>query len=126
MPEGMVISKAPSRLKPKATKSSVMNPLTQGLEPSVTIPNGPRMRRAARPRPLKSTMIPKQKIAACATPPLRLRKYDMVIGIMGKTQGVKMEASPKPKATAMKAARPWSVAGESEAESDGDEGGETL
>ena len=34
-----------------------------------------------------------------------------MIGIMGKTQGVKMEASPKPKATSRKAPRPWSCGG---------------
>src|ERR1700722_10456412 len=31
--------------------------------------------------------------------PWRFRKYDMVMGIMGKTQGVKMAAKPNPKAT---------------------------
>ena len=39
----MVISKAPSRLSPKAKKTPAMNPLTQGFEPNCTTPNGPRM-----------------------------------------------------------------------------------
>ena len=33
----------------------------------------------------------------------------MVMGIMGKTQGVKMEARPKPKATSRNAPRPCGV-----------------
>src|ERR1035438_2052363 len=41
--EGMVISKAPSRLNPKAMKRAEMNALTHGLLPRVTMPNGPRM-----------------------------------------------------------------------------------
>ena len=60
-------------------------------------------------------MIPRQKTTACTMlsrrpPDCRLRKYDIVIGIMGKTQGVKMEASPKPKATARKASQPFGLA----------------
>ena len=56
-------------------------------------------------------MIPRQKTTACATPSprppdWRLRKYDIVIGIIGKTQGVKMEARPKPKATSRNAPSP--------------------
>ena len=49
MAEGMVISKAPSRLRPKAMKSAAMKPLTQGLEPSVTMPKGPRIAVVASP-----------------------------------------------------------------------------
>ena len=111
MAEGMVISKAPSRLRPKAMKSAEMKPLTHGLDPRVTMPNGPRIAVVARPRPENSTMIPRQKTRACTMlsrrpPDCRLRKYDIVIGIMGKTQGVKMEARPKPKATARNASSP--------------------
>ena len=52
--------------------------------------------------------MPIQKIAAWVTmaafdAPCLFRKNDMVIGIMGNTQGVKIEASPKPKATPRKA-----------------------
>ena len=43
MPDGMVISNAPSRLRPNARNSAAMNPFTQGLEPSCTTPTGPRM-----------------------------------------------------------------------------------
>src|ERR1700689_3280876 len=39
--------------------------------------------------------------------PWRFRKYDMVMGIMGKTQGVKMAARPNPKATSRNAPRLW-------------------
>ena len=42
---------------------------------------------------------------ACARPPRCPMKYDMVIGIIGKTQGVKMAASPKPKARARNAGK---------------------
>ena len=38
--EGMVISKAPRRLRPKAMKRAEMKPLTHGLDPSATTPNG--------------------------------------------------------------------------------------
>src|ERR1017187_6243631 len=48
-------------------------------------------------------MIPRQKTTACRIasrrpPDSRLRKYDMVMGIIGKQHGVKMDARPKPKA----------------------------
>ena len=42
-----------------------MKPLTQGFEPSCTIPNGPRIAVAARPSPENSTMMPRQKTSAC-------------------------------------------------------------
>ena len=110
MPDGMVISKAPSRLSPKTKNTSAMKPLTHGFEPSCTTPNGPEQRRGRSPRPENSTMMPRQKTMACVTlsrrdPDCRFRKNDMVIGIMGKTQGVKMVSSPKPKATARNGAR---------------------
>src|SRR4051794_3765804 len=106
----MVISKAPSKLRPKAMNSAEMKPLTHGLDPSVTMPNGPRMAVVARPSPENSTTIPRQKTRAWTMlsrrpPDWRFRKYDIVIGIMGKTQGVKIEARPNPKATARKPAR---------------------
>ena len=107
----MVISNAPSRLSPNARNNAAMNPFTHGLEPSCTTPNGPRMAVVSRPSPENSTMIPRQKTTACATPSRRppagrFRKYDMVMGIMGKTQGVKMEARPKPNATSRNAPKP--------------------
>ena len=79
MGEGMVISNAPNRLSPNARNNAAMNPLTHGLEPSVTMPNGPRMAVVSRPSPENSTTIPRQKTAACATlsrrpPDGRLRK----------------------------------------------------
>src|ERR1035438_1414481 len=43
----------------------------------------------------------------------------MVMGIMGKTQGVKMQASPRPKATSRKAPQPWEAGGGTAAEEDG-------
>lgn len=60
-------------------------------------------------------MIPRQNTTAWTMlsrlpPDCRLRKYDMVIGIIGKTQGVKIARSPNPKATNRNAARPWSWA----------------
>src|SRR5215831_6210789 len=63
--------------------------------------------------PEKSTTIPRQKTAACTMlsrrpPDCRFRKYDIVMGIIGKTQGVKIDASPKPNATSRNAARLWS------------------
>ena len=63
----MVISNAPSRLSPNARNSAAMNPLTHGLEPSCTTPNGPSMAVVSRPSPENSTTIPRQKTAACAT-----------------------------------------------------------
>ena len=49
-PEGMVISKAPSRLKPKMKKMTAMNPFTQALDPSWTTAAGPRASVRTRPR----------------------------------------------------------------------------
>ena len=98
-PEGRVISKAPSRLKPKAMKTAAMTPLTQRLEPSWTTPKGPRIAVTASPRPEKA-----RRCRGRRPPPAdyrgfrrtcRFRKYDIVIGIIGKTQGVKMEARPR-------------------------------
>src|SRR3954447_21399700 len=90
--------------------SAEMKSLTHGFDPSCTMPNGPSNAVIASPIPEKSTMMPRQNTSACTMlsrllPDGRLRKYDMVIGIIGKTQGVKMDASPKPNATARKAAR---------------------
>ncbi len=79
----------------------------------------------SKPMPENSTMIPRQKTTACATPSrlppaCRLRKYDMVMGIMGKTQGVKMQANPTPKASSRNCARPVSAeAGDAEPEGAG-------
>ena len=103
----MVISNAPSRLRPNTRKIAAMKPLTHGFEPSCTMPNGPRIAVATRPRPENSTMMPRQKISACVTlsrrdPDGRFRKNDMVIGIIGNTQGVKIAARPKPNAVSRK------------------------
>src|SRR5207248_10809588 len=81
-----------------------------GLDPSCTTPKGPRIAVAARPRPEKSTMMPRQKMTACVMlsprdPDCRFRKNDIVMGIMGKTQGVKIVSRPNPKATARNGAR---------------------
>jgi len=40
------------------------------------------------------------------SPDCRLRKYDIVMGIIGKTHGVKMQASPAPNATSRNAPQP--------------------
>ena len=58
--DGMVISKAPSRLRPKARNTSAMKPFTQGFDPSCTTPNGPRTAVVSRPSPENSTTIPRQ------------------------------------------------------------------
>jgi len=54
-PEGIVISKAPSRLRPKARNTRATKAFTHTLEPSSTTPNGPRMAVAARPSAENST-----------------------------------------------------------------------
>jgi hypothetical protein len=107
----MVISKAPSRLSPNARNSTAMKPFTQGFEPSCLTPTGPSSAVTSNPKPEKRTMIPRQKTTACATPPrfppdCWWRKNDIVMGIMGKTQGVKIQASPAPKATSRNAPQP--------------------
>ena len=115
MDDGMVISNAPSRLKPKAMNNAAMKPLTQGLDAKLRhARRAPAMAVVTSPSPENSTMIPRQKTTACVTesrrlPECRLRKYDMVMGIIGNTQGVKMEASPNPNATSRKAHHPWSA-----------------
>src|ERR1035441_2818165 len=111
MDDGIVISNAPSRLNPKATNSAEMKPFTHGLEPSCLTPTGPSTAVTSSPIPEKSTMIPRHKTTAWVTP-LRfspdcwLRKYDIVMGIMGKTHGVKMQASPAPNANSRNAPQP--------------------
>src|SRR6202162_6621681 len=88
-----------------------MKPFTQGLLPSCTTPNGPAMVFIKTPRPVNKTTIPRQKTTACSRPSRRLPvcrliKYDTVNGIMGKTQGVKMAASPAPKAVSKNRPKP--------------------
>src|ERR1039457_5364795 len=109
--DGMVISKAPSRLSEKAMNRTVMKPFTQGLEPSCLTPTGPSSRVASRPRSEKRTTIPRQKTTARMTPSrfppdCCWRKYDMGMGIIGKTQGVNMLGRPKPKAPRRTAPEP--------------------
>ena len=53
----------------------------------------------AKPKTVKETMIPTPNSAAWAMALLRLRKSDITNGIIGKTQGVKIAAKPKVKAT---------------------------
>src|SRR4051794_11996367 len=106
--EGIVISNAPSKLNPNAMNSAEMKPFTHGLDPSATTPNGPSSAVIASPIPVNSTIIPRQNTTACATLDWRFRKYDIVIGIIGNTHGVKIEASPKPKATSRNAPIPCS------------------
>src|SRR5580704_14343051 len=88
-----------------------MKPFTQGLLPSCTTPNGPTMVLIKTPSPVNRTTIPRQNTTACSTPSRRLPvcrfiKYDTVNGIMGKTQGVKMAASPAPKAVSKNRPKP--------------------
>ncbi len=64
------------------------------------------------PKPVNSTMIPSEKTVACTTPSRRLpdcrfRKYDTVNGIIGKTQGVKIAATPPKKAVKRNRLNPW-------------------
>src|ERR1039457_5340188 len=111
MEDGMVISNAPSRLNPKAMNSAAINPLTHGFAPSCATPKGPSIAVTRSPRPENSTTMPRQKTTAWITPSrrppdCRFRKYDMVMGIIGNTQGVKIEASPNPNASTKKAAQP--------------------
>ena len=69
-----MISNAPSKLKPKTTKSSAMKPLTQGLCPSATTPTGPSAAVTSNPIPENSTMMPMQNVAACRTLPCLFMK----------------------------------------------------
>ena len=62
--EGMVISKAPSRLNPNARNTSAIKPFTHGFDPNCTTPNGPRIAVVSRPRPENNTTIPRQNRAA--------------------------------------------------------------
>ena len=118
-PDGMVISNAPSRLAAKAKNIRAINRFTQTFAPSVCMPKGPRTTDTAAPRPVNKAMTPTTNTVACITeaffsPDCVDMKYDIVIGIIGKTQGVKMANKPMPKARPAKRKRPWS-AGEPEA-----------
>ena len=42
--------------------------------------------------------MPREKTTACKIPPRWFKKNETVMGIIGKTQGVKMAARPSPKA----------------------------
>ena len=108
---GSVISKAPNRLNPNTRKTKAIRLLTHGLEPSFTTANGPSAAVNPKPIAVNKSMIPRQNTSACRTACPRVgfpwfRKNDMVIGIIGNTQGVKMEASPKPKASSRNAPSP--------------------
>src|SRR6266496_5803809 len=80
------------------TNTSVMKPFTQGFDPSACTPTGPAIAFTRRPSPAKSTIMPRQNTIACDNAFFRVRKNDTVIGIIGKTHGVKIEATPAPKA----------------------------
>ena len=65
------------------------------------------------------TMIPRQNSTAWNTPSrfspsCRFTKYETVNGIIGKTQGVKMAASPAPNAVSRKRPNPAEVCGAAE------------
>src|SRR5450755_4631684 len=91
--------------------TSPMKLFTQGLLPSLTTPIGPAMALVIRPSPVKNTITPRQKMTACTMPSrrepeLRLMKYETVNGIIGKTQGVKIAASPATNVVSRKKPRP--------------------
>ena len=50
--------------------------------------------------------MPDENTTACKIPPRWFRKNETVIGIIGKTQGVKIAARPSPKAVIRNAGRP--------------------
>jgi len=80
-----------------------MNVFTQTLALNCTTPKGPAIAVAEKPRRQNNTTIPRQKIPAWINPSFRdpesrFKKYDIVIGIIGNTQGVKIDASPNPRA----------------------------
>src|SRR5882757_10005885 len=60
MNDGIVISKAPSKLNPNIRKMAQISPFTHGLEPSWTTPKGPNSAVVTSPKPVKSTTIPRQ------------------------------------------------------------------
>src|SRR4051794_23233594 len=93
-----------------------INAFTHAFDPSCTTPNGPTSAVTARPIPVNNTTIPRQNSAACFSDsprdtPSRFRKKLSVIGIIGKTHGVKIAASPNPNATRRNVARLWSCGG---------------
>ena len=80
-----------------------MNKLIQTFEPSRRSPKGPSASETIVPKPVKSTTTPTQNIVAWTKegffePACVLTKYDMVIGIIGNTQGVKIASRPNPNA----------------------------
>src|SRR5258706_4166448 len=84
-------------------KTRAMKMFTHGLLPSCTTPNGPAITLVRNPSPVNRTTIPRQNTTACNTPSRRVlvcrfTKYETVKGIIGKTHGVKMAASPAPNA----------------------------
>src|SRR5580698_11403701 len=105
MPEGRVISKAPSKLKAKAQNTTAMNPLTQGLEASCETPKGPTAAVTPNPRAQNSVTMPSENTTACRIPPRWPRKKETVMGIIGNTQGVKTDSRPMPNAVRRKGPR---------------------
>ena len=111
MEDGMVISNAPSKLSPKAMNSSGDETVHPRVGAQLLDSDRPQQRRDRKSQARKENDDPQAKNhrlrdPAALSPGCRLRKYDMVMGIMGKTQGVKMQASPAPKATSRKAGQP--------------------
>ncbi len=83
-----------------------MNPFTQGFDASCTTPNGPTAAVTPSPSAQNNTMIPSENTIACRIPPRSFRKNETVIGIIGNTQGVKIDASPSPNAVSKNASMP--------------------
>ena len=93
--------------------AGVSSPIVSGNYVFVTSQVGDGRRQGGNHPTLAQGVDPKtagESTLSRRVPDCRLRKYDIVIGIIGKTQGVKIEASPKPKATRMKPPSPWPCA----------------
>ena len=110
MPEGSVISNAPSKLSQRRR-----TPCDKRVDPkfALNMNHAERAQNAVPPIPTPQTarMMPSENTTACINPPLCPRKKDTVIGIMGNTQGVKMAASPMPNAVSAHKTRPSLAAG---------------
>src|SRR5689334_11616057 len=63
-----------------------------------------------KPKAQNKTTMPDENTNACKIPPRWFRKNETVIGIIGNTQGVKIAASPNPKAVIRNAGRPLAAA----------------
>ena len=100
-----MISKAPSRLSPNTIKTIAIKAFTHGFEPSCTTPNGPTRAVTASPIAVKQhndSQAEERRLPQRLAPRCRFKKNESVIGIIGKTHGVKIAARPNPKATRRK------------------------